>query len=103
MEKMHSQPVKISDIKHPMKNIRVTGKMGDKRTILNPHKKRAVAFLSDGTGRILLNLWREQVDQVKEGDTVYLMYAFTKKGVRGMTLSTWEEVIQKKKPRNFGA
>jgi len=99
---MASHPVKISQIKHKMINIQVTGKIEGKRLLYNLSRKHAVAFLTDETGRILINLWRDQVDQVEDGDTVYLIGAFTKKVKGGLTLSTWEERIQKEKPKIFG-
>lgn len=36
------------------------------------------AILEDDTGEIALNLWREQIDLVKEGDTVRVESAFVR-------------------------
>ena len=38
----------------------------------------ATAILKDETGSITLNLWRGQIDQVKEGDTIRVINAFAK-------------------------
>ena len=94
--------VKISDITHPMKNLQIAGKIEDKKPQPSPFRRHHTAYLCDDTGKILLNLWRDQVDQVKDGDTIYLLGAFTKKEKFGVTLSTWEEKIHKKKPIVFG-
>jgi len=93
---------KISGIKHPMKNIQISGKIEGKKSVPNAFRKHCVAYLCDETGKILLNLWRNQVDQVDEGDIIYLLGAFTKKEKRGLTLNTWEEKIHKEKPKIFG-
>jgi len=94
--------VKISDIRHPMKNLQVTGIIEGKRPVPSGLIKHHVAYLCDDTGKILLNLWRDQTDQVEDGDTVYLLGGFTKKGKPGLTLSTWEDKIHKEKPKIFG-
>ena len=84
-----------------MEGLQVTGKISRKRIIPTNSKKHAVAYLSDDTGEILLNLWREQVNQVKNGDTVYLLAAFTKKELGSKSLSTWEGKINTVKPAIF--
>jgi len=38
----------------------------------------ATAILKDETGSITLNLWRDQIDRVKEGDTIRVINAFAK-------------------------
>jgi replication factor A1 len=66
-----------------MRNIELAGKVtriGDKREVETKFglAKVAAAVLEDDTGSVRLNLWRWQVDTVKEGDTVLMMNAFAK-------------------------
>lgn len=74
---------KIHDIQPNMRNLEVIGKIIEKResrsveTRYGPSKV-AIAILEDDTGRIRLNLWREQIDAVKEGDTIMIINAFTR-------------------------
>ena len=99
---MRYRLVKISEIKHPMKNLQITGKIEGKTPQPSPFRRHYTVHLCDDSGKILLNLWRDQVDQVKDGDTIYLLGAFTKKEKQGVTLSTWEEKVHKEKPIIFG-
>ena len=85
-----------------MKNLQVTGKIENKKPSPGSLRRHYTAYMCDETGKIMLNLWRDQVDQIENGDTIYLLGAFTQKGKRGMTLSTWEEKINKDKPKIFG-
>src|SRR3990172_7203752 len=94
--------VKISDIKHPMQNLQITGKIEGMKPVPSGFRRHHIAYLCDDTGNILLNLWRNQTEQVEDGDTIYLLGAFTKKEKQGVTLSTWEEKIHKEKPKIFG-
>ena len=98
---MYPKPIKIKDIIHKMEGLQVTGKISGKRIVPTHTKKHAVANLSDETGKILLNLWKDQVDQVKDGDTVYLLAAYTKKEMGSKSLSTREEKIHTVKPAIF--
>jgi len=99
---MNYTTVKVEEIKHPMKNFQIMGKIEGKKPVPSPFRRHYISYLYDDTGKILLNLWRDQVDQVEDGDTIYLLGAFTQKGKQGVTLSTWEEKIHKDKPKIFG-
>jgi len=75
--------IKIADIRQGMRNLTVLGKivelreLGTVTTKFGPARV-AAATLEDQTGSIRLNLWREQIDKVKVGDTVRLENAFVK-------------------------
>lgn len=85
-----------------MKNLQITGHIESKKPLPSAYRRHYIAYLCDDTGKIILNLWRDQVDQIKDGDTIYLLGAFTQKEKRGLTISTWEEKIHKEKPKIFG-
>ena len=55
-------------------------------------RRTAKATLEDETGSIVLNLWRNQIDQCQEGDLVKVSNAFVKfyRGVR--SLNTWQDI-----------
>ena len=98
-----SKPVKILEIKHKMINIQVMGKVRQKRIRNHPNKKHCTVKLYDESGEITLHLWRDQTEQVNDGDEIYLIGAFTKFEERVTTLSSWEEKIHKEKPKIFGS
>jgi len=98
-----SKPVKIMEIKQKMQNIQVMGKVKQKRVLNNPFRKHCTVRLYDETGEITLHLWRDQTEQVDDGDVIYLIGAFTKTKGKVTTLSSWEEKIHKEKPKIFGS
>jgi ssDNA-binding replication factor A large subunit len=75
--------VKIGRIRAGMRNMRITGKL---REISEPREistrfglaSLATAILEDDTGSVRLNLWREQIDVAKAGETVVLENAFAR-------------------------
>ena len=88
--------MKIKDIKPGMKNLEVVAYVARKwETERSRWRRHALTMLTDDTGRIRLNLWREQVDQIKVGDQVHLVASFARR-YRGsvLELSTWEERIR---------
>ena len=73
--------LKISQISGNMRNIEVTGKVirkGDIKEVETRYGPAKVSWviLEDKTGSIRLNLWRQQIDKAKAGDTVRLVNAF---------------------------
>lgn len=75
--------VKIGKIRPGMRNMKVTGRLkevGKPREIgtrFGP-VTLATAILEDETGSVRLNLWREQIEVVKAGDTIVLENAFAR-------------------------
>jgi len=85
--------LKINQIKYPAKEIEVEGVIEKKEEAINPRVRHYRAVISDETGKIGLDLWREQIDQVDVGDRILLKYAFTKRIKRRVMLNTWEPTI----------
>jgi ssDNA-binding replication factor A large subunit len=85
--------LKIKDLKSNMRNLTLIVKVVEKSQVVERRQKRyASAIVEDETGRIKLNLWREQVDQVKEGDVIRIPKAFIH--IKGSTvqISTWSTI-----------
>jgi len=75
--------MKISQIRPDSRGIELTGKIisiGDVRNVQTRYgpARVAQATLKDETGSIVLNLWRDQVDLVRIGDTVRIRNAFVR-------------------------
>jgi len=76
-----------------MTELEVVAKVKKKVIVSNPKLPIARILLVDGTGKAWMNLWREQVEQVNEGDTIHLKNAFTQKHKGRFFLNTWEKKI----------
>lgn len=81
--------MKINEIRPGMSGVNVTGKIvdiGEKRLVSTRFGNAFVAkaTLEDETGQIALNLWRDQINMVKVGDTIKIENGFTKQ-FRGQT------------------
>lgn len=75
--------LKIAQIELGMRGIKVTGKVvqnSNKREVETKFGRATVswAILEDETGSIRLNLWRQQINKVRVGDTVGLVNAFVR-------------------------
>jgi len=75
--------MKIKDVKPGMRSITLIGKVIEKGKPSEVFTKfgpaiHTTAILQDDTGKILLNLWRNQVSAVQVGDTVKIEGAFSK-------------------------
>ena len=92
--------LKIKDLKPGTRGVDVTGKVVEKS---NPEirgdKMYASATLEDETGRIALNLWRNQVDQTNVGDTIKVPNAFTRVWAGVTQVSTWADIVVLEKAR----
>ena len=76
-----------------MKHVTITARVVEKSQVtMRGQKRYATAIVEDETGRIKLNLWREQVDQVKEGDIVRISEAFVQFTGRTVQISTWSTI-----------
>jgi ssDNA-binding replication factor A large subunit len=90
--------VKVADIKSGMKDLEITARVVEKwPTVMHNDKAHAKAIIENDTGRIQLNLWREQVEQVKVGDVIKIPNAFShsRRGIHGRVLqiSTWSDIV----------
>lgn len=90
-----SEISRIKIIKNKMKDMNVVGKINSKNNEPTPRKRHAIATISDGSGRMRLSLWNDQVDQVDVGDFVFVPKAFMKKDTGRISLQTWAPVIHK--------
>jgi len=75
--------LKIGQISENMRNIEVTGKVvrkGDTREVNTHYEQAKVSWvlLEEENASIRLNLWREQIDRLRIGDTVRLLNAFVR-------------------------
>lgn len=75
--------VKICEIKSGMRNIEVTGQIesiSERKRVKTRYgfADVATAVLRDKTGSIHLNLWRQQIDAAREGETVRIKNAFVR-------------------------
>jgi replication factor A1 len=68
--------MKISELKPGMRRVDITAKIQEISTPREVTTRRgeqsrvATAVVSDDSGTVKLNLWNEQIDQVKTNDTV---------------------------------
>ena len=94
-----SEITKINMIRGSVKDINVIGQVLSKNNEPTPRKRHAIATISDGSGKIRLSLWNDQVDQVDVGDFVFVPQAFMKKDSRRISLQTWAPTIRKIKKK----
>ena len=69
--------MKIEELRNGMKQVDVEAKVLEKtatREVVSRYKNEtyqvATAVIDDGTGKIKLTLWNDQIEQVNENDTV---------------------------------
>jgi ssDNA-binding replication factor A large subunit len=76
-----------------MEDLTLTAKVVQKSpTVIRNGKKYASAIVEDESGKIRLNLWREQVEQVNVGDIVKIPKAFVHTRGRTLQISTWSDM-----------
>ena len=70
--------MKISDLKAGMNKVDIEGKVmsvSEAKTVNTKYGKSAKVaecLLEDDSGSIICSLWNEQIDMVKEGDTIII-------------------------------
>jgi ssDNA-binding replication factor A large subunit len=85
--------VKIKDLRLHMENVEVVARVVNKSEVTKIRmKKYAYATIEDETGKIKLNLWRDQVEQVDVGDLVKVTNAFVHLRKGEKQLSTWWDI-----------
>jgi ssDNA-binding replication factor A large subunit len=85
--------MKISDLRPGMKNLEIMGTIVDKTMPkTRGDKSYSRATLEDESGRIFLNLWRNQVDEVQVGDLVRVLRAFVHMRTGSVYVSTWSDI-----------
>lgn len=84
---------KIKDLKSQMRDLTLTVKVVEKSPVVVRRNKRyATAVVEDETGRIRLNLWRGQTDQVRVGDVITIPQAFVNMRGKALQVSTWSDI-----------
>ena len=84
---------KIKDLKLHMQNVTVIARVVSKSQVSEIRmKKYAQTMVEDETDQIKLNLWRNQVSQVGEGDLIKIRNAFVHFRGREKQLSTWSNI-----------
>ena len=84
---------RIKYLKPHMQNVTVVAKVVKKSQVVKLRQKSyASAIVEDETGRIKLNLWREQANHVKEGDIIKIPKAFVHIRGKIVQISTWSNI-----------
>ena len=95
--------VKIKHIKRGMRNICVVAEVVKIDPIPIWTTKLAKATIRDDTGTIILNLWRDQVEQCRVGDLIKVRDAYVKLNRGKLELNTWKpiEVLSSRKKEDI--
>ena len=88
----------IKEAKNQKSDISLEGKIeekGEARTVKTKYGEKKVcdSYLVDESGRIKLSLWEEDIEKVKNGDTVSIQGAYT---------TTWQNEVQLNVPKKNG-
>ena len=84
--------IEIKNIKHPMKNIDVEGIIIKKTPIERASMSLTKAILKDSTGEIILNLWKNQINQCTVEDKILIKKGFTRRYNGRVELNTWNKI-----------
>jgi replication factor A1 len=84
--------MKIADLKDGSAKVNITAKVLEKGQIREVNTKRGRtkvtdAVIEDDSGTIVLVLWGEEIDKIKEGDTVKVENGFVKEWNSSLQLS----------------
>jgi len=82
----------IKNLKPAMKNLEIFGTVIKIENISTSYRTLAKAIIQDDSGKIILNLWGDQVNQCKIGDTIKITNAYTRSRFRILELNTWEKI-----------
>ena len=90
--------VSIADAKNQRSDINVEGAIEDKgepRTVNTKYGETQVcdAYVSDGTDRIKLSLWGDNIEKINNGDKV---------SIQGAYISTFKNEVQLNVPKKNG-
>lgn len=84
---------KIKDLKPHMQYLTLIVKVVSKSDVaMFNGKEYASAIVEDETGKIKLNLWRDQVEQVKVGETLKVTGVFAHIRAKALQISTWSKL-----------
>jgi len=86
--------VKIIDLKSRMSGVDIVAKVVDKsEPTVKGGKWHSLATIEDETGKVALNLWRDQVGQVVVGDIIRVPNAFVQRRYGVLQVSTWSDIV----------
>ena len=86
--------MKIAELKEGMKDIEIEGIIARKgKPEQRGGKLYCRCIFKDDSAHIVLNLWRDQVGQVNEGDKVRISKGFVHKWQNEIQLSTWSPIL----------
>ena len=94
--------MKIKDLRSGMKNTVIEAIVKTKEVVTTSSKPHATALIEDGTGRIMLNLWRDQIDQVTVGDKIIVKKGFVKLWKGKLELNTWSAIERVREKADSG-
>jgi len=85
--------MKISELKPGQGSVELTGEVievGEVRTFnkFGSEGRVATAIMKDDSGQIMLSLWNEQIDKVKQGDTVTIKNGYVKEWQGELQITT---------------
>jgi len=83
---------KIKDLNPRMRNVVIEAEVKSKEIVTVSSKPLAKALIKDDTGEIVLNLWRDQIDQVKVGDRIVVREGFVRLWNGKPELNTWSRI-----------
>jgi ssDNA-binding replication factor A large subunit len=84
---------KIKELRPGMQNLTIEARVIEKsKTEIRRGKKYAKVIIEDESGKIVLNLWRNQVDQVDVNRRIRISRAFVHRRGAGVQVSTWEDI-----------
>lgn len=92
--------MKMSEIKPGMRDLTIEAEVLSKQMVPTFMKPLAKALITDGSRKMFLNLWRNQIGQVKVGDRIKVKKCFARTSKGNVELNTWEdiEVVETKNP-----
>ena len=85
--------MKISELKPGQGSVELTGEVievGEARTFnkFGSEGRVATAVMKDESGQIMLSLWNDQIDKVKQGDTVTIKNGYVKEWQGELQITT---------------
>ena len=91
--KVLQQNVKISELKAGQGSVEVTGELielGETRTFnkFGTEGRVATSRIKDDSGEVMLSLWNDQIDKVKQGDMVTIKNGYVKEWQGEFQLTT---------------
>ncbi len=94
--------VKIKDLRHGLKDFELVARIVTISDDPYARIRHKTALLEDETGRVVLNLWREQCNQCKPGDLVRITRGYAQIRNSQLQVSTWYDITVEKPKSDLG-